>query len=84
MWDLRFELRESDYLGQYYRATDPTSPGEPRPSAVRVQSNGGLDEPEEPDVAEPTLVYFDGTGRPDEVVGLATAAGLRLVTRTDW
>ena len=83
LWGLRFELRDSEYRGgEYFRATGPTSLAG-RPSDVRVQSND-LDAPEEPEVPEPTLVYFDGTARPDEVVALATAAGLRLVTRNNW
>jgi hypothetical protein len=84
VWPLRFELRESEYRGAYFRATDPTSHSD-RPSNVRVQDNdGGRDGPEEPDVPERTLVYFDGTARPDEVIALVTATGLRLVTRRDW
>jgi|SRR5688500_16396995 len=84
VWPLQFVLRESEYRGDYFRATDPTSPSD-RPSVVRVQDNdGGRDGPEEPDVPERTLVYFEGTASPDEVIALVTAAGLRLVTRRAW
>jgi hypothetical protein len=85
LWPLQFKLRESEYGGDYFLAKDPASHGG-SPSKVRVQDNyGGRDEPQEPDVPERTLVYvyFEGTARPDEVIALATAAGLRLVTRGD-